>query len=95
VLKAGHIPGALSFPFNANLQPDGTFRGKEQLSAAVLAVGARPGLAVATYCNTGHVAAIAWFVLHELLGYPNVKLYDGSMLAWTMHGNAAETDVRR
>lgn len=95
VLKAGHIPGALSFPFNANLQPDGTFRGKEQLSAAVLAVGVRPGLVVATYCNTGHVAAISWFVLHELLGYPNVKLYDGSMLAWTMHGNPAETDVRR
>lgn len=94
VLKSGHIPGALSFPFNANLQSDGTFRSKEQLAAAMLAVGVKPDASVATYCNSGHVAAISWFVLHELLGYPDVKLYDGSMLAWTQHGNPTETDVR-
>lgn len=95
VPKEGHIPGALSFPFNANIQPDGTFRSADKLGAAVGAVGLKPDKPAVTYCNTGHVAAIAWFVLHELLRYPDVKLYDGSMLAWTLHGNAAETSVPR
>lgn len=95
VPKEGHIPGALSFPFNANIQPDGTFRTTDKLAAAVAAVGLKADAPVVTYCNTGHVAAIAWFVLHELLRYPDVKLYDGSMLAWTLHGNAAETSIRR
>ncbi|MDJ0931349.1 rhodanese-like domain-containing protein [Breoghania sp.] len=37
-----------------------------------------------SYCNTGHWASANWFVLHELLGYENVKLYDVSMVGWTM-----------
>ncbi|MBA2126071.1 hypothetical protein DLM45_07520 [Hyphomicrobium methylovorum] len=94
VSRAGHIPGAKSFPFQANLNSDGTFREKDKLAAAMRAIGLNPDRPVAPYCNTGHVAAIDWFVLHELLGYQNVSLYDGSMLAWTKHGHTAQSDIR-
>lgn len=95
ILKAGHIPGALSFPFNASLNSDGTFRDKDKLATAMEAVGLSADRPVATYCNTGHVAAISWFVLHELLGYRKVSLYDGSMLAWTKHAHEVQTRLPR
>jgi thiosulfate/3-mercaptopyruvate sulfurtransferase len=40
--------------------------------------------AIVSYCNTGHWAATNWFVLHEILGYSNVTLYDESMVGWTL-----------
>jgi thiosulfate/3-mercaptopyruvate sulfurtransferase len=40
-----------------------------------------------SYCNTGHWSATNWFVLHELLGRHNVKLYDGSMVEWTKNAS--------
>jgi thiosulfate/3-mercaptopyruvate sulfurtransferase len=94
VAKAGHIPGATLFPFDANFEPDGTFRTKERLAAAARSVGLSPSRTVLAYCNSGHVSAISWFVLHELLGYPNVAVYDGSMLAWGKHDLPAETSLR-
>ena len=42
-----------------------------------------PSGPVVTYCNTGHWAATDWFVLSEILGRPNVKLYAGSMVEWS------------
>ncbi|WP_181337366.1 rhodanese-like domain-containing protein [Hyphomicrobium methylovorum] len=95
ILKFGHIPGAASFPFNANLNPDLTFRNKDQLAAAMTSVGFNPNQPVITYCNTGHVASISWFVIHELLGYKSASLYDGSMLAWTKHGHDAQSTIPR
>lgn len=95
VLRAGHIPGAVSFPFNATLNFDGTFREKDKLAVAMQDAGVRPDHTVVAYCNTGHVAAISWFILHELLGYRNASLYDGSMLAWTKHGNGIQTVIPR
>ena len=92
--KAGHIPGATLFSFDANFNPDGTFRPKDQLSAGYTAVGLSPARPVTTYCNTGHVSAISWFVLSEVLGYKNVTLYDGSMLAWARHNLPAETRLK-
>lgn len=94
VAKAGHIPGATLFPFDANFEPDGTFRAKEHLAAAARSVGLSPSRKIVTYCNTGHVSAISWFVLHELLGFETVALYDGSMLAWGKHGLPTETKLR-
>ncbi|MFG1352869.1 sulfurtransferase, partial [Xanthobacter autotrophicus] len=86
IAKAGHIPGATLFPFDANFAANGTYRPKEELARAYTAVGLGPQQTVAAYCNTAHVSAISWFVLHELLGYRDVMLYDGSMLAWSKHG---------
>jgi thiosulfate/3-mercaptopyruvate sulfurtransferase len=94
VAKAGHIPGATLFSFDANFNADGTYRSKEQLAKAAAAVGLSPSRPVAAYCNTGHVSAISWFVLHELLGYKNVTLYDGSMHAWAKHDLPVETNLR-
>lgn len=93
VPKPGHIPTAKSFPFTALLKPDGTFRETEKLAAAMQAVGLKQDRPSVAYCNTGHVAAITWFVQHELLGYQNASLYDGSMLAWTTHGNDAVLSI--
>ncbi|MFG1352870.1 sulfurtransferase, partial [Xanthobacter autotrophicus] len=86
IAKAGHIPGATLFPFDANFAANGTYRPKEELALAYTAVGLSPRQTVAAYCNTAHVSAISWFVMHELLGYRDVMLYDGSMLAWSKHG---------
>lgn len=93
VLKTGHIPTATSFPFTALLKSDGTFRETDRLASAMNAVGLKQDRPVIAYCNTGHVAAITWFVQHELLGYRSASLYDGSMLAWTTHGNDAVSSI--
>jgi len=84
VSRAGHIPGAINLPYST-LYDSARHRLK---ATAVLASLLPPALAdhgakVIAYCNTGHWSSIDWFALHELLGYRNARLYDGSMAAWT------------
>lgn len=81
----GHIPGSLQLdsarfydPVKNRLKP------RAELAAAAAAIPAGPAV---TYCNTGHWAATDWFVLHELLGRQDVRLYDGSMVEWTSHAD--------
>lgn len=93
IVLAGHIPGAVLFPFNANLNSDMTFRPKFQLAGAMISAGFGPSQPLITYCNTAHVASISWFVAHELLGYKEASLYDGSMLAWATHGREVQTSI--
>jgi thiosulfate/3-mercaptopyruvate sulfurtransferase len=81
----GHIPGAISLD-SATFYDAKTNRLKPKAELALLASRLPAGPAVA-YCNTGHWAATDWFVLHELLGRPNVSLYDGSMVEWTADAN--------
>lgn len=92
--KAGHIPTATLFPFDSVFTDKLTFRPADQLAAATAAVGLAPDRPVAAYCNTGHVSAISWFVLSELLGYREASLYDGSMLAWARHDLPTETALK-
>ena len=92
--KAGHIPTATLFPFDSMFAADLTFRPQEQLADAAGAVGLAADRPVAAYCNTGHVSAISWFVLSELLGYRDASLYDGSMLAWARHDLPTETALK-
>lgn len=80
VAAYGHIPGALDldsagfYDAKANrLKP------REELAAIASKIPSGP---VVSYCNTGHWAATDWFVLHEVLGRRNVRLYDGSMIEW-------------
>lgn len=75
----GHIPGALNVPHHKAFGPD--FRLKDKASLAKIFAPAGDGAAIA-YCNTGHWAATDWFVLSEVLGKRDVKLYDGSMLEY-------------
>ncbi len=79
--RAGHIPGALSRDYTQAF--DGaTGRLKSQDELAALFAGLPKGPAI-SYCNTGHTAALNWFVMSELLGREEVALYDGSMTDWT------------
>jgi thiosulfate/3-mercaptopyruvate sulfurtransferase len=77
----GHIPGALSVD-SEKFYDDATNRLKPKAELAAIA-GEIPAGAAVTYCNTGHWAATDWFVLHELLGRSNARLYAGSMVEWT------------
>jgi thiosulfate/3-mercaptopyruvate sulfurtransferase len=80
VAAYGHIPGALALD-SADFYDAATNRLKPK--AALEAAAARlPSGPIVSYCNTGHWAAINWFVLHELLGRREVRLYDGSMIEW-------------
>ncbi len=78
----GHIPGAIDVDSDA-FYDDKTNRLKPQVELAAIASHIPAG-PVVTYCNTGHWSATDWFVLHELLGRQDVKLYDGSMVEWSM-----------
>jgi thiosulfate/3-mercaptopyruvate sulfurtransferase len=77
----GHIPGARHLDSAAFYDPvTNRLRPKEQLAKIAASLPAGP---VVAYCNTGHWAATDWFVLSVVLGRPDVRLYDGSMVEWT------------
>lgn len=85
VSAKGHIPGSKNFPGSMLFDPDlGSFLAKESVVEALQAMGIDPSGPVIAICNSGHEATGLWFVLHELAGNQNVKLYDGSMHEWTM-----------
>jgi thiosulfate/3-mercaptopyruvate sulfurtransferase len=83
--RPGHIPTAKNVPWSKAANDDGTFKSDEDLTK-LYAVEAGVDLAKDTiaYCRIGERSAHTWFVLHELLGQPNVKNYDGS---WTEYGS--------
>lgn len=80
---AGHIPGAAHFDQAQSFdEKSGKLVDLTKLEA-LLPAGLRDAEEVVSYCNTGHWAAVNWFALSEVAGWDNVKLYDGSMVAWT------------
>lgn len=81
-IREGHIYGAQSVPWADNLNPDGSFKDYDELLALYEAHHVYRGGIVVTYCNEGLHAAMPWFVLSELLGYEDVRLYDSSMVEW-------------
>ena len=88
----GHIPGALNLD-SAEFYDDKTNRLKSKADLAAAAAHLPNGPAVA-YCNTGHWAATDWFVLHELLGRSNARLYAGSMVEWTSNASRPVESAR-
>jgi thiosulfate/3-mercaptopyruvate sulfurtransferase len=78
----GHIPGAINVPWNLMVNEDGTFKPAEYLKNLYESMNITPEKEVITYCGIGERASYTWFVLKYLLGYPNVKSYDGSWLEW-------------
>ena len=84
-LAYGHIPGALNID-SAEFYDPATNRLKPKAELAAIASHVPEG-AVVSYCNTGHWAATDWFVMHELLGRTNAKLYAGSMVEWTTNAS--------
>lgn len=75
---AGHIATAKSIPTASILNADGTFKSVAEIKAAYKAVGATAKSSVLLYCGTGLLASASWFALTQVLGYENVKNYDGS-----------------
>jgi thiosulfate/3-mercaptopyruvate sulfurtransferase len=90
--RAGHIPGAQSVPWATAVRDDGTFRSVDELRDMYGAKGVTPDKEVHAYCRIGERSAHTWFVLRELLGYENVKNYDGS---WTEWGNLVDVPIER
>lgn len=78
----GRLPGAHSLDYTRAFdKTSGRLRSRAELQALFAEIPAGP---VVSYCNTGHTAALNWFVLSELFGRDGVKLYDGSMTEWTV-----------
>jgi thiosulfate/3-mercaptopyruvate sulfurtransferase len=90
--RTGHIPGAQSVPWAMAVQDDGTFKSREELEEIYGAKGVTADREVRAYCRIGERSAHTWFVLRELLGYENVKNYDGS---WTEWGNLVDVPIER
>lgn len=88
----GHIPGAVDVD-SARFYDPATNRLKPKAQLAVIA-GELPAGAAITYCNTGHWAATDWFVLHELLGRNQARLYAGSMVEWTSNASRPVESAR-
>jgi thiosulfate/3-mercaptopyruvate sulfurtransferase len=80
--RTGHIPSAQSIPWAQAVREDGTFKSADELSALYAGKGVTPDKAVTVYCRIGERSAHTWFVLHELLGYGDVRNYDGSWAEW-------------
>lgn len=92
VLRGGHIPGAKSIPWATTANPDGTFKSAEELKALYDGKGVTPDKEVIAYCRIAERSSHSWFVLKHLLGFPNVKNYDGS---WTEWGNSVGVPIEK
>jgi thiosulfate/3-mercaptopyruvate sulfurtransferase len=90
--RAGHIPSAQSVPWAQAVRDDGTFRPREELAELYESKGVTPGKDVTAYCRIGERSAHTWFVLRELLGYEQVRNYDGS---WTEWGNLVDVPIEK
>jgi thiosulfate/3-mercaptopyruvate sulfurtransferase len=92
-LRGGHIPGARNVPWAQAAREDGTFKSAEELRGIY---EQREGLSadqnVIVYCRIGERSSHTWFVLTYLLGYPNVRNYDGS---WTEWGNLVNAPIEK
>ncbi len=92
-LRGGHIPGAKNVPWKRAANDDGTFKAPDDLRAIYEdEVGLTPGDEVVVYCRIGERSSHTWFVLTHLLGYPDVRNYDGS---WTEWGNVVRAPIER
>ncbi len=90
--RTGHIPTAQSIPWAQAVREDGTFKSADELRELYGAKGVTEDKEVLAYCRIGERSAHTWFVLRELLGYPDVKNYDGS---WTEWGNLVDVPIER
>jgi thiosulfate/3-mercaptopyruvate sulfurtransferase len=80
--RGGHIPGAISQPWAQTIQEDGRFKSLDELRQLYASKGVTPDRDVIAYCRIGERSSHTWFVLHELLGFPRVRNYDGSWTEW-------------
>ncbi len=90
--RGGHIPGARNVTWSLNCNEDGTFKSAEELRELYGRLGVDGSRPVISYCRIGERSSLTWFALKYLLGYPDVRNYDGS---WTEWGNLVGAPVER
>lgn len=90
--QRGHIPGAVSIPWNRAVTRDGTFRSDAELREIYSDLITDPDRRIVAYCRIGERSSHTWFVLHELLDQPDVVNYDGS---WVEYGSLIGVPVER
>jgi thiosulfate/3-mercaptopyruvate sulfurtransferase len=90
--RGGHIPGAKSIPWGKNCNDDGTFKSVDDLKALYADKGITGDQPVIAYCRIGERSSLTWFAMKYLLGFDNVKNYDGS---WTEWGNLVGAAVEK
>jgi thiosulfate/3-mercaptopyruvate sulfurtransferase len=86
----GHIGGAANIPWSKAANDDGTFKSADELKELYEGEGITSDREIIAYCRIGERSSHTWFALQELLGYPNVKNYDGS---WTEYGSLVGAPV--
>ncbi len=90
--RGGHIPGAVNIPWAQAVNDDGTFKSHDELLRLYQAKGVVREKPVITYCRIGERSSHTWFVLRYLLGFPDVRNYDGS---WTEWGNLVRSPIEK
>ncbi len=90
--RGGHIPSAKNIPWAQAVKDDGTFKSIDELKQLYEPKGVTNDKNVIAYCRIGERSSHTWFVLKYLLGYPNVKNYDGS---WTEWGNMVRNPIEK
>jgi thiosulfate/3-mercaptopyruvate sulfurtransferase len=90
--RGGHIPTAINVPWSKAANEDGTFKSDEDLRKLYAEAGLDEGRDTIAYCRIGERSSHTWFALHELLGQPNVKNYDGS---WTEYGSLVGVPIEK
>ena len=88
----GHIPGARNLPSGRLLREDGRFRPRDELRRLFADCGVRAESDVVVYCRVAERSSLLWFALHELLGHPRVRHYDGG---WAEYGSLIDVPVSR
>ena len=92
-LRGGHVPGAANVPWKTAANDDGTFKDAAELRRIYLEeLGLGAADEVVAYCRIGERSSHTWFALHHLLGYPNVRNYDGS---WTEYGSLIDVPIEK
>ena len=88
----GHVPGAQNLPVSRLLAEDGSLLDVERIEGVLASAGLSRDQIITAYCHQSDRSALAWFVLHEVLGYPQVRVYDGG---WQEYSNLIGVQVSR